>query len=284
MELEQETIRPQGNSCLPENPYHDSDLPPEYCRYQDEGCEFANSCLSCPFTRCIYDEPGGKQHFIKRMRNQDILKLYTNGKGIEELASTFGVSQRTVQKALKRAKINEGLTPAQLNKHDIDRLRSYRELLDFYHGRHWESHARWDETHLTFNYAKVIIDKITSYLMSGVTLAVDPVSDEAIISYSFSWAEVDRLHDRLKRLEDRNISSITQAEQRAAAYLRHAEIEASSGAIRIPPNCGQQLYDVIDLSDARLGLDSEKRRALGLILVYSPLRGEYEARLLLGAV
>jgi hypothetical protein len=112
----------------------------------------------------------------------------------------------------------------------------------------------------------------------------DPVSEEPIISDSFSWAEVERLYDRLKRLEDRNIGSVSQAEQRAAAYLRHAEIEASSGAIRIPPNCGQQLYDVIDLSDARAGLDGEKRRVLGLILVYSPLRGEYEARLLLGAV
>ncbi|HEY55818.1 MAG TPA: hypothetical protein G4N90_00090, partial [Dehalococcoidia bacterium] len=96
--------------------------------------------------------------------------------------------------------------------------------------------------------------------------------------------EVERLYDRLKRLEDRNIGSISQAEQRAAAYLRHAEIEASSGTIRIPPNCGQQLYDVIELSDARVGLNSEKRRVLGLTLLYSPLRGEYEARLLLGAV
>ena len=75
--------------------------------------------------------------------------------------------------------MNEGLTPAQLNQRDIDRLRSYRELLDFYQGRHWEGHARWGETRLTFNYAKVIIDKITSYLMSGVTLAVDPVTDSA---------------------------------------------------------------------------------------------------------
>ena len=112
----------------------------------------------------------------------------------------------------------------------------------------------------------------------------DPVSEEPIISDSFSWTEVERLYDRLKRLEDRNIGSISQAEQRAAAYLRHAEIEASSGTIRIPPNCGQQLYDVIELSDARVGLNSEKRRVLGLTLLYSPLRGEYEARLLLGAV
>ncbi len=37
------------------------DLPPEYCHYRDEGCEFADSCLNCPLTECIYDEPGGRQ-------------------------------------------------------------------------------------------------------------------------------------------------------------------------------------------------------------------------------
>jgi hypothetical protein len=112
----------------------------------------------------------------------------------------------------------------------------------------------------------------------------DPVSEEAIISDSFSWSEVDRLYDRLKRLEDGNIGSVSQAEQRAGAYLRQAEIEAASGTIRIPPNCGQQLYDVIELSDTRVGFESEKKRVLGLTLVYNPLRGEYQARLSLGAV
>ncbi|MBA7529911.1 hypothetical protein ES705_22110 [subsurface metagenome] len=36
------------------------DLPPEFCHYQDNGCEFADSCLNCPFTECLYAEPGGQ--------------------------------------------------------------------------------------------------------------------------------------------------------------------------------------------------------------------------------
>ncbi|GAH59064.1 unnamed protein product, partial [marine sediment metagenome] len=32
------------------------------------------------------------------------------------------------------------------------------------------------------------------------------------------------------------------------------------------------------------GLSAEKKRVLGLILVYNPHRGEYDERLLLGAV
>jgi hypothetical protein len=81
------------------------DLPPECCRYQDEGCEFANSCLNCPFEKCIYDEPRGKQHYIKRLRDKEIARRFTNdGKEIKELALMFGLSQRTVQRALKRAR------------------------------------------------------------------------------------------------------------------------------------------------------------------------------------
>ena len=65
----------------------------------------------------------------------------------------------------------------QLNRLDVDRLRGYRELLDFYHGRQWEGRERWGEKRLTFNYAKVFIDKITSYLMSGINFAVDALED-----------------------------------------------------------------------------------------------------------
>jgi len=68
---------------------------------------------------------------------------------------------------------------SQLNRQDIDRLRGYRERLDFYHGRQWEGRERRGEKRLTFNYAKVFIDKVTSYLMSGVNFAVDAVEDSA---------------------------------------------------------------------------------------------------------
>jgi len=78
------------------------DLPPEYYHYRDEGCDLARSCLNCPFPRCIYDEPGGKQHLLKKLRAREMARLFTTeGKKIKELAQIFGVSQRTVQRALK---------------------------------------------------------------------------------------------------------------------------------------------------------------------------------------
>ena len=81
------------------------DLPPEYCHYRDEGCDFANSCLECPFPRCVYDEPRGKQRWLKRLRDKDMINLFSReGREVKELALMFGVSQRTVQRALKRTR------------------------------------------------------------------------------------------------------------------------------------------------------------------------------------
>jgi len=112
----------------------------------------------------------------------------------------------------------------------------------------------------------------------------DAGSDETVISDSFAWDEIDRLYDRLRQLDDRNIGTVNEAQQRGGAFLRKAEINSAGGAILVPVNCGQQLYDVIDITDVRAGLTSEEWRVLGLILVYKPGRGEYSQRLLLGAV
>ena len=87
----------------------EQDLPPEYCHYWDDGCESAtaflrhqSSCLNCPFPKCIYDEPGGRQRWRKRQRDREMAGLFINdGKEVKELALMFGVSQRTVQRALK---------------------------------------------------------------------------------------------------------------------------------------------------------------------------------------
>jgi hypothetical protein len=63
---------------------------------------------------------------------------------------------------------------SQLAKADMERMKGYKNLLDFYYGRQWDGKGRRNERRLTFNYAKVFIEKITSYLMAGVNFAVDP--------------------------------------------------------------------------------------------------------------
>jgi len=86
---------------------NESDLKPEYCHYKDQGCEYAQSCLECPYPQCLYDEPGGRQRWLKEMRNREINKLFTTGWKVKELALLFDVSQRTIQRALKENSSNK---------------------------------------------------------------------------------------------------------------------------------------------------------------------------------
>jgi len=100
--------------------------------------------------------------------------------------------------------MNEPTLPAQLARRDRDRLRGYAELLDFYHGKHWEGRAVRGEKRLTFNYVKTLIDKVTSYLMSGISFAVDPLAagDEAA-------ANARAAEDALYRVyEDNNLDQL----------------------------------------------------------------------------
>jgi len=100
----------------------------------------------------------------------------------------------------------------------------------------------------------------------------------------FAWDEIGRVYDRLRQMEDRNIDTVTKAQQRGDAYLREVEMESAGGSVLVPVNCGQQLYDVIDITDSRTGLTAAKRRVLGIKLIYDTGRGGYVQRLYLGAV
>jgi len=87
---------------LPENPDTIHDLLPEHIGYKDEGCDLAGSCLNCPYEECIYDKPGGKRRWKKQERSAEIIRLHTEeGKAVKELAVIYGISKRTVQRALK---------------------------------------------------------------------------------------------------------------------------------------------------------------------------------------
>ena len=78
------------------------DLPPEYCRYRDECCELADSCLNCPLPHCVYELPRGRQRWLKKQRDKEMARLFAaERQGVKELAQSFGVSPRTVQRALK---------------------------------------------------------------------------------------------------------------------------------------------------------------------------------------
>ena len=62
--------------------------------------------------------------------------------------------------------------PSQLVRMDSQRLAGYRANLDFYQGNQWPATSRYRQ--LVFNYARVSIDKVTSFLMPGLGFACYP--------------------------------------------------------------------------------------------------------------
>ena len=111
------------------------------------------------------------------------------------------------------------------------------------------------------------------------------VYGDGVFSESFSWGELAKVYDRLRQVHDLNLDTVAEVQARGEAELRHEAIAKLTGEIRVPVNCGQELYDVIDISDPRAGLAAAKRRVMGMDLHYSTVReAQYDQRLLLGGV
>ena len=67
------------------------------------------------------------------------------------------------------------------------------------------------------------------------------------------------------------------------AELRRAVIEAMAGEITVSVNCGQEMYDVIEVTDTISGLSTAKRRVVGIDLHYTTgKRPAYDHRIRLG--
>lgn len=79
-----------------------SDALPEHIEYRDEGCDLFASCLTCPLPRCRYDEPGGVRAMLNRERDHQIRALREDPSlSVDDIADRFGVSRRTVFRALE---------------------------------------------------------------------------------------------------------------------------------------------------------------------------------------
>ncbi|MCJ7605800.1 MAG: phage portal protein [Dehalococcoidales bacterium] len=83
----------------------------------------------------------------------------------------------------------EDINTGQLARRDAGRMKGYRDLLDFYSGRQWPGRERRQERRLVFNYARVFVEKITSYLMGGINFNADP------------YEKTDEGHERARKAE-----------------------------------------------------------------------------------
>jgi len=64
--------------------------------YTENGCQYYNDCFTCPFPDC-----GLITMKSKKIRDNKILKFFKEGKNTSIIAQMFGVSIRTVERALK---------------------------------------------------------------------------------------------------------------------------------------------------------------------------------------
>ena len=101
---------------------------------------------------------------------------------------------------------------------------------------------------------------------------------------SFNWDEIALYGDNLLYVDDTNLGSAATVADRGADLLVGLRLGTAGGHIQVAPNCGQQLYDVISVTDARLALAGYRCRVMGLSLTYDRMKAVYEQTLTLGGV
>lgn len=83
-------------------------------------------------------------------------------------------------------------------------------------------------------------------------------------------------------VRDRSSATAGAASATAAAVLRRHALDADAGELMAPPNCGQELYDVIEIADGLVSPDALRRRVTAIRWRFERRRAVYEQTLLLG--
>jgi len=107
--------------------------------------------------------------------------------------------------------------------------------------------------------------------------------DNRIVEDAFDWTNLELGIDSLEQSYDPNLQSAARAQERADAILRRESLRARGGQITIPVNCGQEIYDVITITDDRCGISSKKYRVLDIETALSLRQWLYQQRLTVGA-
>jgi len=104
-----------------------------------------------------------------------------------------------------------------------------------------------------------------------------------VIASAFDWEHLELAIDDFRPDYDPNLENADRAQERADAILRKGSLEAEGGQITVPVNCGQELYDVITITDERCGISSQLYRVMAIEVDYSRRQGRYTQRLALAA-
>jgi hypothetical protein len=110
------------------------------------------------------------------------------------------------------------------------------------------------------------------------------VFGNAVFAEAFDFAEQAQGIEALLNVNDLNITTTGQATDRADYELRRVSIRESENRLVVPMNCGQEIYDVVEVTDPVLGYDARKRRVLALQARFRRAPARYELALTLGAL
>ncbi len=105
-----------------------------------------------------------------------------------------------------------------------------------------------------------------------------------IVQDALDWDLLELAIDELEQVYDPNLQTATRAQERADALLREASLRAHPATITIPTNVGQELLDVITVTDARCGISEQNYRVQGIRTLYDRRKGQYDQTLTLGAL
>jgi hypothetical protein len=104
-----------------------------------------------------------------------------------------------------------------------------------------------------------------------------------IVQDAFDWDLLKLGIDILEQDYDPNLSDEARAQERAGALLKQASLQAQRGNLVVPTNVGQELLDVITVTDARCGISEEDYRVQAIQTAYDRRKSRYQQTLTLGA-
>jgi hypothetical protein len=107
----------------------------------------------------------------------------------------------------------------------------------------------------------------------------------ALFDEDFDFVEIEAWGERIGQVSDLSLTTTALAGNRADYMLRDAEVRERGDELHIyGVNVGQELYDVITLTDLQAAVNAAKRRVLEISWRYvTGPKGRYDMRLVVGS-
>jgi hypothetical protein len=176
--------------------------------------------------------------------------------------------------------------PSQLARIDTNRLADYTSNLIFDGSEAYVKDLKDDEaSSYSYGTAHVILSGEYSQavpLTRARAIGRDD-QDNRIVEDAFDWGNLQLGIDILEQDYDPNLQSAARAQERADAILRKESLRAEGGQITVPTNVGQEIYDVITVTDTRCGISGKKYRVLDIQTTLSLRQWLYQQRFTIGA-